>query len=554
MPNTNFVLGLDFGTESGRVMLVNADNGDEVAWHVVPYPNGVLDRQLPDGTPLGHDWALQDPNDYLTVLTQGIPAVLESAGARGEDVAGIGVDFTASTVLPAKKDGTPLRALPEFESNPHAWVKLWKHHAAQPQATRINQVAAERNEEFMTLYGGGYSSEWFFSKILETLDNAPEVYAAADRFIEAADWTVWQMTGVEARSECAAGYKGMWIKGQGWPSNGFFKALDPRMENVVAEKVEAKLLTLGDNTGGLTAELAAKTGLPAGTPVAAAVIDAHAAVPACNIVAPGSLVMIMGTSLCHMLLADKKQIVEGVAGLTDSGILPGYWGYEAGQAAVGDIYGWFFKTGMTAEIEREANERGVAPEDLLTERASGLEPGEAGLLALDWWNGSRSVLMDAELSGVILGMTLGTRPEEIYRALIEATAFGTRTVIEAFEGQGVPVRELVACGGLAEKSPLVMQIFADVTGRPIRLPRSFQASGLGAAIHGAVAAGYHPDFASAARAMAGLQETGYEPDASAHQIYAQLYAEYHTLHDYFGRGGNDVMKRLHDIKRDSTDG
>jgi L-ribulokinase len=549
-----YALGLDYGTESGRVMLVDADSGAEAAWKVVPYPHGVLDRELPGGGMLAPDWALQDPLDYLYVLEQGVAETLRSAGVAGSDVVGVGVDFTASTPMPAKADGTPLRAVPELAANPHAWVKLWKHHAAEPQARRINEVARERGEAFLELYRGGYSSEWFFSKLLETLEGAPEVYAAADRYIEACDWLVWQLTGKETRSECAAGYKGMWRKGAGWPGPDYFGALDPRMRNVIAEKVEAPLIELGQAAGGLTPEWAAKLGLAPGTPVAAAVIDAHAALPACSTAKAGRLAMIMGTSICHMLLADtllaqEAKPVEGMAGLCRDGILPGFWGYEGGQAAVGDIYGWFFRNGLTAELAEEARAKGVEPEAWLTGKAAALKPGESGLLALDWWNGCRSTLMDADLTGLIVGYSLTTRPEEIYRALIEATAFGTRHIVETFEGQGVPVEDIVACGGLAEKSPLVMQIFADVTGREMRLPRSFQASGLGAAIHGAVAAGYYQDFQTAISNMAGLQETSYRPDAAASAVYDKLYAEYRGLVDYFGRGGNDVMKRLKALRR-----
>lgn len=544
-----YALGLDYGTESGRVMLVDADTGKEVAWKVVAYPHGVLDRELPGGGALGPDWALQDPLDYLYVLEDGVAETLQSAGVQGADVVGIGVDFTASTPLPAKADGTPLRAVPELACNPHAWVKLWKHHAAEPQARRINEVARERGEEFLALYRGGYSSEWFFSKLLETLEGAPEIYAAADRYIEACDWLVWQLTGKETRSECAAGYKGMWRKGAGWPGPEFFGALHPKMRNVIAEKVEAPMVRLGAASGGLTEQWAEKTGLAPGTPVAAAVIDAHAALPACSTAKAGRLAMIMGTSMCHMLLADEEKPVEGMAGFCQDGILPGFWGYEGGQAAVGDIYGWFFRSGLPAGLAEEAREKGLPPEAWLTEKAAALKPGESGLLALDWWNGCRSTLMDADLTGLLLGYSLTTRPEEIYRALIEATAFGTRHIVETFESQGVAVEDIVACGGLAEKSPLVMQIFADVTGREIRLPRSFQASGLGAAIHGAVAAGYYPDFQSAISKMAGLQETTYRPDPAAGAVYDKLYPEYRGLADYFGRGGNDVMKRLKALRR-----
>jgi L-ribulokinase len=531
-----FVIGIDFGTESGRVTLVNAQTGEESAWAVVPYPHGVLDRQLPDGTGLDDDWALEDPRDYLAVLTEGIREVMRQSGVKPRSVAGIGTDFTTCTMLPTLADGTPLSTLPRLASNPHAWVKLWKHHAAQPEADRINRIAAERGEEALRIYGGRYSSEWFFSKVLQIADEAPEIYDAADRLLEAADWIVWQMTGEERRNECTAGYKGMWIKGRGFPSREFFRALDPRLENVVSEKLSQSFYPPGTRAGGLTPKMAAMTGLAEGTPVAVGVGDAHAAVPACGVVSAGSLCMIMGTSLCHMLLGNERHYVEGVCGVVEDGIVPGFWGYEAGQAAVGDIYAWWFRTA------------GQEPGPL-SERASRLKPGESGLVALDWWNGNRSVLMDADLSGVLVGMTLSTRPEDIYRALVEATAFGTYTVIRAFESQGVDIRELVACGGLAEKSPLVMQIFADVTNRVIRLPRSVQASSLGAAMHGAVAAGIHPDFAEAVRHMAGAAVRCFTPDPAAHAVYEQLYSEYLQLHDYFGRGGNQVLKRLKSLGR-----
>ena len=530
-----FVLGIDFGTESGRVMLVRLESGEEAAWSLVPYPSGVIDRQLPNGTPLGHDWALQDPADYLTVLRQGIPKVLQQAGISADQVLGIGTDFTACTILPTLRDGTPLSALPAYAGNPHAWVKLWKHHAAQPEAVRINEIGAARGEPVMRIYNGRYSSEWFFSKVLQIVDEAPEIYQAAERIVEAADWIVWQMTGQLRANECTAGYKDMWVKGSGFPSSDFFAALDPRLANVVAEKLTTDFYPLGASGGGLTAAMAQMTGLREGTPVAVGNIDAHVAVPACGVVKPGALVMIMGTSLCHMLMADERHFVEGVAGVVQDGIVPGYWGYEAGQAAVGDIYAWFFRA------------FGANPDEI-TAKASALKPGQSGLVALDWWNGNRSVLMDADLTGLLLGMTLGTLPEEIYRALIEATAFGTYTVIKAFEKKGVPIDQLVACGGLPLKSPLVMQIFADVTNRTIHLPRSLQASGLGAAMHGAVAAGCYKDIAEAAASMAGLQSLVYSPDPAAHAIYEKLYAEYMELHDHFGRGASEVMKRLKAMK------
>ena len=533
-----FVLGLDYGTESGRIMLVRAEDGKEVAWNVVAYPHGVIDSQLPGGIALGPEWALQYPGDYLAVLRE-VPGVLKRAGITAGQVAGIGIDFTSCTILPTLRDGTPLCTLPEFAGRPHAWVKLWKHHAAQPEAVRITEIGASRNDPVMQAYSGKYSSEWFFSKVLEIVNDDPETYQRADRILEAGDWVIWQLTGCERRSECAAGYKGMWIKGGGFPSRDFFGALHPLLENVVDEKLASEYYPLGSCAGGLTESMARMTGLLPGTPVAVANVDAHAAVPACGVVKPGSLVMIMGTSLCHMLLGSRRELVEGVAGVIEDGIVPGYWGYEAGQAAVGDIYAWFFRT------------FGANPDEV-TAKAQRLRAGQSGLLALDWWNGNRSVLMNADLTGVIVGATLATRPEEIYRALIEATAFGTYAVIRAFQNRGLVIDRLIGCGGIAEKSPLVMQIFADVTGREISLSETLQASGLGAAMHGAVAAGIYRDIGEAAARMARLQALAYHPDAQAHAVYEKLFHEYVTLHDYFGRGVNDVMQRLRSIRKDGS--
>jgi L-ribulokinase len=520
---------------------------------VIPYPDGVIDEKLPGGPRLEHDWALQNPRDYLLVVEKGVPKALKAAKVKAEDIVGIGTDFTACTPLPTKKDGTPLCFLPQYKKNPHAWVKLWKHHAAQPEANRINEVGRERNEEFIRLYGGKYSSEWFFSKVLQVLDEAPEIYEAADRFLESADWIVWQLTGQEKRNTCTAGYKGMWIKGKGFPSKEFFRALHPRLENVVEEKLSQTYYPLGSLAGGLTPYWAKKTGLKEGTPVCIGHVDAHVAVPATTVTEPGSLVMIMGTSLCHMLLGADRQVVEGMCGTVDGGIVPGYWAYEAGQSAVGDIFAWYFEHAVPDYIHQEARKLKVPFQMALEKRAAALKPGEAGLLALDWWNGNRSILVDVNLNGMMLGMTLATRAEEIYRALIEATAFGTRQIIEAFESKGIHVKTLVACGGLPEKNKLLMQIYADVTGREIKLAKELQTcSALGAAMHGAVAAGRvgggYDTIGEAAQHMAHLQKLTYKPRPANHAIYNQLFKEYQALHDYFGRGANDVMKRLKALK------
>ncbi len=548
-----FTIGIDFGTESARAVIVSVATGEEVASAVYQYDHGVMDKSLPDGkTPLPPDFALQHPADYLRAVEHATRGALAASGVAPRQVIGVGIDFTACTMLPVYGDGTPLCLDPQFSAEPHAFVKLWKHHAAQPQANRINAVGAERGESFLRRYGGKYSSEWFFSKLLETLEMAPRVYDAAARFIEAADWVVWQLTGRESRNACTAGYKAMWDKREGFPSGQFFAALDPRLEDVVDRKMSRVISYAGERVGGLTPEMAARTGLPPGIAVASANVDAHVAVPAATVVEPGKLVMVMGTSICHMVLGREQRFVEGMCGVVEDGIIPGYYGFEAGQSAVGDIFAWFVKNAVPPEYHREAAERGMDVYAVLEERASRLAPGEHGLLALDWWNGNRSVLVDADLTGLMVGMTLSTKPEEMYRALIEATAFGTATIIDSFERSGVPVRELYACGGLPNRNKLLMQIYADVTGREIRVAASEQTSALGSAMFAAVAAGPelggHDSIVSAARHMAHLCPDLYRPDPRSHETYRLLWQEYARLYDYFGRGANDVMKVLKRIR------
>jgi L-ribulokinase len=552
---SRFAIGVDFGTESGRAVLIDVTDGRQVATSVYPYRHGVIDRALPvDGgeVRLPPYWALQDPDDYLRTFQTTIPEVLRTAGVDPHDVIGVGIDFTACTMMPTTADGTPLCVLPEWRREPHAWVKLWKHHAAQPEADRINEVAANTGQPWLERYGGKISSEWFFSKALQILDEAPAVYAAAGRLIEAADWVVWRLTGEESRNLCTAGYKAMWSKRDGFPDSSYFGALHPGLATVVEDKMRRDVRRMGERAGGLSDEAAAWTGLPPGTAVAIANVDAHVAVPASTVIEPGRMVMIMGTSTCHMVLSDAERTVPGMCGYVEDGIIPGLFGYEAGQSCVGDHFGWFVEHAVPGAYEREAAERGVDLYTLLEDKAATLRPGESGLLALDWWNGNRSVLVDAELGGLLIGATLATTAEEIYRALIEATAYGTRVIIEAFEANGVPIHEIVACGGLAEKSPLVMQIYADVTGRPFRISASDQTPALGSAMFAAVAAG--PDaggFATiedASRAMARLKDERYEPSPANQAVYDTLYREYVRLHDYFGRGENDVMKTLRSIR------
>ncbi len=548
-----FALGIDFGTESGRAVLVDVRSGSELATSVYRYANGVIDTTLPTtGARLPPEWALQDPADYLRTLTHTIPDVLVQASVKAEDVIGLGIDFTACTMLPVDRAGQPLCFDERFAANPHAWIKLWKHHAAQPEADLVNRVAAERGEAFLARYGGKISSEWLIPKILQVLNEAPDVYRSAARFMEAADWVILQLTGEERRNACTAGYKAIWDKDSSYPDPDYFAALHPELRGVVGDKLSPDVYPQGQRAGGLTPDMAARVGLRPGTAVAVANVDAHVSVPACTVVEPAQMVMVMGTSICHMVLGTQKQMVPGMCGVVEDGILPGYYGYEAGQSAVGDIFAWFVETGVPPEYHAEAREHGIDGHALLEQKAARLRPGESGLLALDWWNGNRSVLVDVDLSGLLLGATLLTRPEEIYRALIESTAFGTRLIIENFLTHGVPVRELYACGGLPEHNTLLMQIYADVCGMDIKLSASSQTAALGSAMFGALAAGAaaggYDDIVGAARHMARLRDEIFRPDAAAHAVYDRLYAEYRRLHDYFGRGENNAMKSLKAIR------
>jgi len=542
-----YSIGLDFGTLSGRALLVELETGREIATSVFEYPHAVMSRQLDCGVELPADFALQHPQDYLDVLTHVIPDVLAQTSVSASDVVGVGVDFTACTVLPVLEDGTPLCFLPEFENRPHSYVKLWKHHAAQDQADILNAIAAERGEAWLKRYGGKISSEWIFPKIMETLKKDEAVYDRAFRFVEGTDWLVWQLTGKETHSSGTAGYKAIWHKKNGFPSPEFFEKLDPRMKNIIGTKISDKITALGSRAGEISQKASQLTGLAVGTPVAIGNMDAHVALPAVGITKPGKMLMIMGTSTCHIVMGEQEMDVPGICGVVEDGVVPGYFGYEAGQCCCGDHFAWFVKNCVPAEYTEQAEREGVSIHKVLREKAQKLKVGESGLLALDFWNGNRSTLVDSDLTGMMLGMNLETRPEEIYRALIEATAYGTRIIIENYEEHGVPIHELYAAGGIAAKDEMMMQIYADVTGKEIYLSGSSQAPALGSAMFGAVAGGYFPNMDECAKVLAKIKDTVYRPIPENTRVYDKLYAEYKILYHYFGHE-NNCMKRLKKVR------
>ncbi len=540
-------IGVDFGTLSARAVVVRIIDGVVLGSGVSDYANGVIEDLLPGSDQrLPPDWALQVPNDYVESMVAAVRLAIDSSAVSPTDVIGIGTDFTACTVLPTLADGTPLCTLADLGDRPHAYVKLWKHHAAQSHAERINALAHERGEPWIARYGGRLSSEWELAKALQLLEEDPEVYARTERWVEAADWIVWQLCGVYLRGVCTTGYKAAYQDGA-YPSAEFFAALNPEFENFISDKVDQPIGQLGQRAGGLLPEIADRLGLPAGIAVCVGNVDAHVTAPAAGAVGAGQMVAIMGTSTCHVMNGADLRPVDGMCGVVEGGIVPGLWGYEAGQSGVGDIFGWFVDHGVPPEVHEQAALAGLSVHEHLTALALAQPVGAHGLVALDWHSGNRSVLVDHELSGVILGLTLATRPEDTYRALVESTAFGARVIVERFEEAGVPVTDFIVAGGLL-KNPLVMQVYADVLRRPLHVVESDQAPAVGSAMHAAVAAGAFADITEAASAMASLRRDAWLPDEHRADVYDDLYAVYRSLHDHFAEQRH-LMHELRAIRR-----
>jgi len=542
--NRQYSLGLDYGTESARAVLLDVKSGELLRAAECSYRHGVIDSTLPTNSKvrLPKDWALQHPRDWIESFEFLVKSILKKSSVRSNQIIGIGIDFTSCTILPTTQEGIALSELPQFKKNPHAWPKLWKHHGAWREAEQINQAARERNEKFLKRYGGKISSEWMLPKLLEILHHSRDVSEAMDKYIEAQDWLVWRITGKEARSACGAGYKGTWSKKEGFPSEDLLKELDPQLPGILQKKFGSNFYPPGHRAGTLSAEWAKRTGLEIGTPVATSIIDAHASFLGSGVAAAGEMVLCMGTSTCHLLLGEEYKEVPGIAGVVEDGILPGYFGYEAGQAAVGDSFSWFVKNACPSPAGNTKNTF-----TWLEKEAGKLKAGQNGLLALDWWNGNRSILVDANLSGAIFGLTLSTTPPEIYRALLEATAFGTLMIIQQLENSKVPVKKLIATGGIAQKSPLLLQIYADITNRPIELVEASHLSARGAAILGTLAWGEdlsRETVQKTIRRCSPHTRRCFNPSTKNIKVYEKLYKDYSRLHDYFGRGENNILKNL----------
>jgi L-ribulokinase len=554
---SKYAIGLDFGTNSCRALLVDLGDGGELASSVFAYPSGEAGVILDSADP---NLARQNPADYLIGIEDTVRRVIAGAreahsGFSPVDVIGIGVDTTGSSPMPVDADGMPTSFDERFKDNPAAMVWLWKDHTAYAEAARITSTAAQMRPKYLAKIGGAYSSEWFWSKIVHCKETAPEVYSAAMSFVEICDWIPAVLTGETSprkikRSVCAAGHKAMFAREwNGLPDEEFLDAVSPGLGKLRAN-LYTEACTSDVRAGSLSPAWAGTLGLSEDVAVAVGAFDAHMGAVGAGI-SSGTLVKIMGTSTCDVMTWPhdlKLQDIPGVCGIVDGSVLPGSFGIEAGQSAVGDIFLWFTNNLVPDSYGSTPDERFKN----LETAASQLKPGESGLLALDWNNGNRTVLVDVRLTGLLLGQTLHTRPHEIYRALIEATAFGALTIIDRIEAYGVPIRNVVNCGGLAIKNPLLMQIYADITGRPMKVSRSEQTPALGAAIFGAVAAGKdRGGFATAAEAQDVMTavRTTYQPDPERHATYVRMYALYSQLHDAFGTrewsgGLHNVMKDL----------
>lgn len=554
---SKYTIGLDFGTLSCRAVIVDVENGSVLASADSKYPHGVMTECLPTGEILPDNWALQHPKDYIETMIQSIKQAVDKSKIDKNDIIGIGVDFTASTTLPVFEDGTPLCYLQEFCHNKHAYVKLWKHHGSDKQVKRLNLELVHSGLQRIKYYGGSFHHESSLPRLLAVYQEAPEVYSQMNQWIEAGDWIVWQLTGNLTRCISGAGIKNMYdCITNTYPEKDFLRKIDPDFGNVYEEKCSSVLLPLGSKAGELTNDMAQKLDLPEGIAVAAANMDGHVSAPVIGMKSTTQALAVIGTSCGWFTLSDDMKEIPGICGSVAESMLPDMVCHEAGQSCVGDMYQWFVDNSVPADYYQAASDNNMDIQMYLTQLAEKLRPGQSGLLALDWFNGNRSILADSDLSGLIIGMTLQTKPEEIYRALLEASAFGGRMIVENFISNGLPVNSVIAAGGISQKNCLAMQIYADVLGIPVYIAGSSNGPAHGSALYGAVAAGHkHGGYDSVSEATEHMQQPFtkvYTPIQSNVKTYNKIYSEYKRLHDYFGRTDDNPMKRLIEIRREQN--
>ena len=539
-----YSIGIDFGTGSGRVLVIDVQTGSIKGMSVVKYKSGTIEKTLM-GNPLPANFALQDTRDYMEVLEKGIPAALLDAGVHGDAIVGLGVDFTSSTMVVTDEHLVPLSWKEEHKDNPHAYVKLWKHHGAEEEADAIRAIGNSSDQDWLSHYGYNVTSEWMIPKILELKNKAPELLSEVAHIMEAGDWVVSTLIKENVRSNCSRGYKSFWNEEQGFFYD-FYQAVDAELPLIIEEKLEGKLVKIGEQAGTLADEWSQALGLPTGLPIAAAIIDAHSALLGIGSVQPNQFTMVMGTSTCHLMLNEEQKKIPGISGSVRDAIVPNLYAYEAGQSAVGDLFQYVIKQAPHHYVE-EATAQNVSIFDFIEQKAASTTVGSSGLVVLDWHNGNRSPLSNSELSGVLIGQTLHTKFEDIYRAHMEATAFGTKMIMSAYEQFGMTVDEVFACGGLPQKNALLMQIYADILNKPIHISASDYASGVGAAILGGVAGGAYDSIEAAAASMKQPLLGVIHPIPANVEKYQELFVIYQEMHNYFGIEKTNIMKKLKDL-------
>lgn len=536
-----YSIGIDYGTGSGRVFLVQTENGKIISQYIKPYTHGTIDEEL-NGQKLPHGFSLQNANDYLEVLEEGIPHVLKESKVNPNEIVGLGIDFTSSTVIFVDKDMNPIHNKSGFEDNPHAYVKLWKHHGAEAEADLLYNTAIKQKKRWLGNYGYNVSSEWMIPKIMEVMNKAPEVLEATYAIMDAGDWIVNKLTSQNIRSNCGLGFKSFWEEENGFHYDLFDK-INQTLSDVVRNKLEAPIVNIGNTAGILSDEMANKLGLTANTQVSPFIIDAHSSLLGIGSEREGQMTMVMGTSTCHLMLSKEQKKVPGISGSVKGAIIPELFAYEAGQSAVGDLFEYAVNQAPKSYID-EADERGISIHQLLEEKTTNKLPGSSGLIALDWHNGNRSVLSDSSLRGSLFGLTLHTKHEDIYRAYLEATAFGTKMIMQQYEDWGMHVEDVFACGGIPKRNKLLMDIYANVLNKKVTVIDSEYAPAIGAAILGAVAGGAYKTVKDAAQAMKEPVLYEIEPDPSKVERYALLFNSYKELHDIHGYKKARIMKSV----------
>ncbi|WP_404340720.1 ribulokinase [Staphylococcus equorum] len=534
-----YSIGIDFGTGSGRAFLINTENGEIVEQFIKTYTHGTIEGEL-DGQKLPQSYALQNANDYMEVIEEGIPAILAKTQIAPNEIVGIGIDFTSSTVVFVDGNMEPIHNKEGFKDNPHAYVKLWKHHGAQDEADVLFKTALEEKNRWLGFYGFNVSSEWMIPKIMEVNNKAPEVIAESAYIMEAGDWIVNRLTDQNVRSNCGLGFKSFWEADTGFHYDLFDK-VDNDLSTIVREKVEAPVVNIGETVGKVSQTMADKLGLSPETQVSPFIIDAHASLLGIGSERDKEMTMVMGTSTCHLMLNKEQHKVPGISGSVKGAIIPELYAYEAGQTAVGDLFEYVAKQTPYDDV-KEAKLRDISIFELLNEKAAKLYPGESGLIALDWHNGNRSVLSDSNLKGCLFGMGLHTKLEEIYRAYMEATAFGTKMIMQQYEGWHMEVDHVFACGGIPKKNTLLMDIYANVLNKRVTVIDSEYAPAIGAAILGAICGGAHTDFSEAVEAMKEPVLYTVEPQPDKVEIYKKLFNAYQSLHDLHGYKKASIMR------------